>query len=242
MPRVEGSVPEVVFLNTSGGLTGGDRLHYDLTLEAGAHVMATTQTAERAYDAAGGRAEARVTMSVGAAGHLAWLPQETILYEASHLDRVTEIDLAATASCLISETIVLGRAAMGENPRQLHLTDRRMVRRAGVPFWAETLRLDAALLALRETPALLGPARAFAVVALLGQGAEDAAPALRRVLTEPDCRAPDCRVEVSGWDGKCVLRLAARDGWRLKKQMVRALSVLHRGALPRVWQMLGETT
>jgi urease accessory protein len=32
MPRMHGRAPEVVFLNTAGGLTGGDRLDYAVDL------------------------------------------------------------------------------------------------------------------------------------------------------------------------------------------------------------------
>jgi urease accessory protein len=35
MPRMHGRAPEVVFLNTAGGLTGGDRLDYAVELRAG---------------------------------------------------------------------------------------------------------------------------------------------------------------------------------------------------------------
>ena len=55
LPRV-GRVPEVVFLNTSGGLTGGDRLSYAVALGDGVTATATTQTAERAYRSGGGAA------------------------------------------------------------------------------------------------------------------------------------------------------------------------------------------
>jgi urease accessory protein len=56
--------------------------------------------------------------------------------------------------------------------------------------------------------------------------------ALRRVLDEPGTRAA-----ASGWDGKCVMRVIARDGWPLRRQMIRALEVLGQAPLPRVWQM-----
>ena len=93
LPRVSG-VPEVVFLNTSGGLTDGDALSYRLELGAGCRVTATTQTAERVYASRGAAARAKVQAQVGAGGHLDWLPQETILFESSHLARDTQIDLA----------------------------------------------------------------------------------------------------------------------------------------------------
>ena len=65
LPRVDGDVTEVVFLNTSGGLTGGDRLDLALTLAPGLCATATTQTAERAYRSAAGVARAEVRLTVG---------------------------------------------------------------------------------------------------------------------------------------------------------------------------------
>ena len=90
LPRVHGTVPEVVFLNTSGGLTGGDRLSYDLEIPAGTEVAATTQTAERGYASTGAAAHVRVTARVGAGGRLNWLPQETLIYENAHVSRETD--------------------------------------------------------------------------------------------------------------------------------------------------------
>ena len=82
-----GAVPEVVFLNTSGGLTGGDRLSYGVALGDGCRAVATTQTAERAYLSNQGAARVEVSMTVGAGGWIDWLPQETILFERSALHR-----------------------------------------------------------------------------------------------------------------------------------------------------------
>ena len=92
LPRVRG-VPEVVFLNTSGGLTSGDTLSYALDLAEGARAVATTQAAERAYRADHGPARVSVTHRVGAGGWLDWLPQETILFDRSDLDRRTILTL-----------------------------------------------------------------------------------------------------------------------------------------------------
>ena len=230
LPRVSG-VPEVVFLNTSGGLTDGDALSYRLDLAAGCTVTATTQTAERVYASRGAAARAVVQASIGAGGHLDWLPQETILFEASHLARDTQIDLAAEASCLLCETVILGRHAMGEVLTDARLTDARMVRQMGRPVWAETIRIDPAVLACASN-ALLGQARGFAVIALIAQGAEDALPRLRAALSHPSCEAA-----ASAWDGKCIARIVARDGWPLKQQIAQALAALRTGPLPRVWQI-----
>jgi urease accessory protein len=234
LPRVAGPVPEAVFLNTSGGLTDGDVLDWDLRLGPGAQVMATTQTAERAYASRGAAARARMAAQVGAGGRLDWLPQETIRYEDSHLSRSTTIDLAGDARCLLCESVVLGRHAMGEAPVRARLTDRRMIRRDGRPVWAEHQQVTPIWLAQAAGAALLGTARGWAVIALVAPGATDALGPLRAVLDEPGTASA-----ASAWDGRCIARITARDGWPLRRQLARALTVLRGGPLPRVWQMQG---
>lgn len=232
LPRVHGSIPEVVFLNTSGGLTGGDRLAYRVEVPAQTSVTATTQTAERGYASPGPAAAVSVSATVGAGARLNWLPQETLIYEAAHVSRETRIDLFGDATCLIVESIILGRHAMGEVPRAARLTDRRLITRDGRPVWAETLRLDEAALAQTGQPAVLNGATCFAVIALIAADAPNRTETIRATLTEPGCRSA-----ASGWDGKLIVRISARDGWPLRCQIARTLRALT--PLPRVWQMPG---
>lgn len=235
LPLGGGAPAEVVFLNTSGGLTGGDSLRFSLTVAPDLALTATTQTAERAYAASSGQAMVEVALDVAQAGRLDWLPQETILFENSHLHRRTTITLAADANCLMAETLVLGRHAMGETLSAARLIDRRQILRGGRPVWSDTLALGPGALTDRSLPALLGAARCYAVIAFVAQGAEDAAPALRPLLPNPDCDTA-----VSAWNGRLILRLAAPDLWPLKQQMARLLSQLRGRPLPRVWQMNGD--
>ena len=235
LPHVAGA-PEAVFLNTSGGLTSGDRLGYAVRLGDGVTATATTQTAERAYLARDGAARVEVAAQVGAGGRLVWLPQETILFEDSHLDRQTGIALAAGASVVLAESVVLGRRAMGEAPRRAHLFDRRHVTLAGRPLWIEAQRLDAGVLAMGDTPALLAGNVAFAVVAFCGAGAEAAVDALRALPVPPGVQAA-----VTGWNGRCIARALAPDGWPLKQWLGRIAARLTGAPLPRTWQMQGLT-
>jgi urease accessory protein len=222
-----GAVPEVVFLNTSGGLTSGDALRYGLALQGG-RAVATTQTAERAYRAADGPARMEVRLTVGPGGWLDWLPQETILFDRAALDRRTVIDLGTGAGCLALEAVVLGRAAMGETVRSLRFRDRREIRMQGAPYWIDPLALDDR--ALTDGDAVLGAARAFATIVMTGEAALQP---LRAVLDEPGVEAA-----ATAFAGRTVLRMRAPDGWPLRRQIVRALHVLRQGRpLPRVWQM-----
>lgn len=232
LPRISGR-PEVVFLNTSGGLTSGDRLDYSVSLSNGAQVTATTQTAERAYRANDGAARVRVSHDVGAGCWLDWLPQETILFNDSDVARDTHVALAPDAGCLLLESVVLGRAAMGEDVRRLNLCDRRKISRAGAAVFLEPLVLDTATLAHGGQSAILSGARAFATLVLCAQGAEDALGAARSALNHDAVEGA-----ASAYDGKLVVRLLAADGWPLRQQILSLLHVLRRGTPPpRVWQM-----
>lgn len=231
LPRTHDPCPEVVFLNTSGGLTGGDRLHYALSLGDGLRATATTQTAERAYASSTGAAEAEVRLSVGRGGWLDWLPQETILFQDSHLKRRITVDLDEGAGCLFLETVILGRHAMGEAVTHARLSDRREIRRKGRPLWIDPLALCPEALARAASPALLGGARAFATLVLVAPNAADALPRLRETLTLPGVEAA-----ATAFDGKLILRVLARDGLPLRRQIARAVACLRPGPLPRVWQ------
>lgn len=232
LPRGPGA-PEVVFLNTAGGLTGGDALTYAMTLGPGARATATTQTAERIYASSGERARVSARFSVGPGGALDWLPQETILFERSALTRDTDIELTGDGRALICETLVLGRAAMGETLSHPRLLDRRTVRRDGRPVLIDPVRIGPDTMAAGQGPAVLGQGRAFGLLALVADGAEDAVNPLRGVLAA----AEGVEAGVSGWNGRCLVRLRAPDAWPLRRAMASMIRHLRGGALPRVWQI-----
>jgi urease accessory protein len=228
LPRVHGAVPEVVFLNTSGGLTGGDRIAFALTLGCGARAVGTTQTAERAYASSEGEAGMEVALVLGAGAALDWLPQETILFDRSALARRTKAMIGAGARLLLAETVVLGRAAMGETLVDVRFTDWREVQREGVPVLVEPLRITRDT--LTAGAAALGGMRAVSTVAMVAAGGEDALDAVRAVLPQ------DVEAAASAWDGKLVVRVMGTDLFPVKRAVARILDVVRGADLPRVWQ------
>ncbi|MDE3078626.1 MAG: urease accessory protein UreD [Paracoccaceae bacterium] len=235
LPNMHGAVPEVVFLNTPGGLTGGDRLSFALSLGARARAVATTQTAERAYASAGGQAEVTVDLTLAPGAALDWLPQETILFDRSALSRRLRADVAGDARLLMAETVVLGRAAMGETVRDVALHDWREVRRDGRPVFVEPLRVTTPTLSAGPAALALADgraARAFATVALIAPGAEDALGPVRAALSDIGVEAA-----ASAWNGRAVARLMAADAAPLKRALARILDTLRGSPLPRVWQI-----
>src|SRR6202163_3251445 len=78
-PEAEGL--SAVFVNTAGGLAGGDRFEIDIAAGEGSRIAVTTAAAEKLYRAQGPAAEFNIALKVAAGSHLAWLPQETILFD-----------------------------------------------------------------------------------------------------------------------------------------------------------------
>lgn len=223
-----GDVCELVLLNTSGGLTGGDRMEITVTQDQGTRLVATTQTAERAYRSVTGQARVQARFEVAAGAHLDWLPQETILFDRAALARDQEIALSGDATCLWVETLVLGRAAMGEVVRQLDLTDRRRITRDGRPLFVENLRLNDRVLA-QDGPALLAGARAVATLVMVAPDAGDRLERARAALGAEGA--------ASAFDGKLVARVMAGDAWPLRQALIRLIRAIRPGPLPRVWQI-----
>lgn len=119
---------------------------------------------------------------------------------------------------------------MGEILHTARIHDHRMIRRAGRRVWAETLLIDADVLARRQSPVLLDGAKALGVVAFVARGVEDAVTALRAL---PEMAG--AHLAVSGWDGRCLARVLAADGLTLRKTMAQIIKTLSARPLPRVW-------
>lgn len=220
---------EAVLINSSGGLTGGDRLEWTAAAGPGATLTLTTQACEKVYRARDGGAETRVSLAVGADGRLDWLPQETILFDGGALSRRLEADIAPTARFLALEAVVLGRTAMGETVRTGELADRWRIRRGGRLVFADDLRLAGPIAAVGQRAAVLAGAKAFASILLLADDAERLLPPLRAAL--------GANGGASAFDGKLFVRLVAPDGFDLRRVLLPALEVLRDGApLPRIWR------
>lgn len=229
LPKVHSKAPEVVFLNTSGGLTGGDRLSLSLSIAAGSTVMGATQTAERAYASGGDSADVDVSIEVGVDGFCLWLPQETIMFDASSLKRRTNVLLEEGARFLGVETLVLGRQAMNETLSGINLVDVRQVfDTRGQPLHAEHIELSPDTLSRRTAKAGLAGNSVFASLVYIAEDAEDRLDAVRSRLGST-CVA-------SAWNDRLVVRAEGDDSWTIRKQLIPIIEYLGAGRIPRVWQ------
>jgi urease accessory protein len=227
----DGEAPEAILLNTAGGLTGGDKLDLALAMAAQTSLTVTTAAAEKIYRARDGEAAIRIDISLEAGADLAWLPQPTILFDGGRLDRRTEVDLAADARFLAIETLIFGRAAMGEDVHRGFCRDAWRIRRTGKLVLADTLRIDGAIAATLDRPATLAGARSTAFIVYAGPDA-----AGRLEMARALCEKAQGTAGVSSWNELLVVRAYASDGQTLQGDIAPLLEALAGRPLPRVWR------
>ena len=222
-----------VIVNTSGGITGGDRLRIEARAAPGSRLSLTSQAAERIYRAEAGEAgHVSTRLHVAENARLDWLPQETILYDHAALDRHLRVDLEGSARCLLLEALVFGRIAMGEELHHLDLSDRIEIWRDGALLFIDRLRLRGDTAARLERSAIGGGARAMASVILATSAAEAEAhlAALRPLL-------PDGAGVSLIRPGLLFLRLMAPDSYLLRRMLLPVLARLDDAPLPRTWML-----
>jgi urease accessory protein len=227
-PGNPGPVLDAVLVNTAGGIAGGDRFSVELTVGENAAVVVTSAAAEKIYRSNGPDSSVRVALHVTAGANLAWLPQETILFDRARLRRHIDVTLADDAHLLLAEGMVFGRTGMGETVRQGLLFDRWRIRRGGRLLHAETTWLEGAIADSLDMPAIA--AGGIAVANVLVVPGDDSA--VERVRALEGLRG---EVGASAWNGMAVVRICAHDGAALRHDLAAVVTALRGTALPRAW-------
>ena len=228
-PSPEGEGLSAVLVNTAGGVAGGDRFDIDIATGEGSRLAVTTAAAEKIYRAGGAAARINIALKAEANSHLAWLPQETILFDRARVLRRVDIDLSESASLLLCEIVVFGRAAMGERMLEGEFVDRWRLRRGGRLVFAENIRLDGDVGEKLSSPAIAKGGVAIGT-ALIVPGDEALVERIRE-LSE-SFRG---EVGISAWNGFAMARFCAQDAARLRADMMAVLGRASGSALPRLW-------
>jgi urease accessory protein len=228
-PSPETEALSAVLINTAGGVAGGDRFSVSVRAEASANIAITTAAAEKIYRSHGPDAELEVNLALADGARVAWLPQETILFDRAALSRRIEIDLAASASLLCAEIVVFGRTAMDERLSEGSYVDRWRVRRGGKLVFAETLRLDGDIGAKLGARAAANGGVAIATV-LIAPGDEALVTRLREVAA-----GFRSEVGISAWNTFALARFCGADAARLRTDVITLLKTIDHQALPRLW-------
>lgn len=225
---------EAILINTAGGLTGGDRLAWDIEAGEDTAVTVTTQACEKVYRTTAGHAEVTCKVVGRSGARVAWLPQETIVYDRSAFRRTLDVTLAEDAEALLVEATIFGRRAMGETVRTAIFRDRWRVRCGDRLVHAEDFAIGPDVAATIGRKAGLGGAAACATVLLVGTAAAAHLDAVRTIV--------DGAGGASAWQvgstGKLLARLVATDGYALRERLVPLVAMLNgQASLPKTWSL-----
>jgi urease accessory protein len=232
-PRGPGAL-EAVLVNTAGGVACGDGFAIGVDLAAGGDLVLTTTAAEKIYRSDGPISRIANRVTLGEEARLAWLPQETILFDRARVRRRFEADLAETASLLALEIVTFGRAARHERIADGLFADTWRVRRSGRLVYADSLLLDGPISDRLAGAAIGGGARACATLLDLSPGAEARIDEARIRLAE--VMVPGVEAAAGAWNGQLVLRALAEGVGPLRDVVARFLAAYRGLPMPRVWQ------
>lgn len=159
VPAGRPSWAAVALVQTAAGPLAGDELDVDVDVGPGAALEIFGVAATIAMPAARAAVQ-RVRCSVGGAGRLWWRGAPLVLAAGCRLESLLDLELDAGAVALTEEAVVLGRT--GEEPGAFHGILRCDL--DGTPLLRDEIRVGGA----HRSPAVLGAARAYGGLSLLG--------------------------------------------------------------------------
>ncbi|MGH1350587.1 MAG: urease accessory protein UreD [Methyloligellaceae bacterium] len=203
----ESEVCEAVLINTSGGLTDHDRFAVDAHWDADTTAVVTTQAAERIYKSRHHAAyiDTSLTLQDNALGF--WLPQETILFDRGRFKRQCNVTMAKGSKLLACESMVFGRAAMGEQVHTGFLAENWAVRYDGRLVFADNSRLEGDILETLKEPSVANGMQAWGTVLYVAENAEEFVETVRKigqhenVLMACSVRGPVLVIRILGKSG-----------------------------------------
>lgn len=230
IPKNYSEVPDVILINTAGGITGGDELKIQAHIGERVNVCLTTQTAERVYKTCQGIGKIEVELDLKNSSKLDWIPQETILFDKSAIKRSIKVNMLEHSHLFMVESIILGRQAMNECVTSNLFIDRWEILRNSKPIYIESLKLSNA----NELSGLatLGKNKALATILYIAPDSEERLGQMRRLIVDSDVFGA-----ATAWGGKMVVRLISECPRLLRLALIYIITEFRGRSLPRVWLM-----
>jgi urease accessory protein len=185
-PRRPGPAAWVVSGNLGGGLVDGDDLALEVSIDPGATCVVTTQASTKVYR---GQTRQRTVVRVGEAAIGIVAPDPIVPFRGARFAQTTAIELAATASLVLVDTITAGRVAHGERWSADRIDSALEIAIGGEPRLVDRVVLEG------DVAARMRRFDALATCVLVGPRTTEAAAAQLARLEPP---APGAAVVVAG--------------------------------------------
>lgn len=231
--------PHIYLLHPPGGVVGGDRLHTEVTLGAGAELFLTTPAAQKLYRSEGKRSEIENVLRLSQGAKLEWLPSETLAFPAADAQITTRAELAAGAAFVGWDIACYGMPARGEAFTRGRVLSRFEIVRGELPLVMEALELDQAESLLGAPFALRGEPVVATLYGVPARG--EVADALVERVREVVGETPGAVCAVSSLTELLVVRALGRNVEQVRAPLIRAWQLLRQELLerspilPRIW-------
>jgi urease accessory protein len=110
-PRAAGNAAWIVTSSLGGGLVDGDDVALEVTVDAGATCVVTTQASTKVYK---GRTAQHTRVTVAGDGTALVVPDPIVPYRDADYVQTTDVALASSSTLVLGDVITCGRLAYGE--------------------------------------------------------------------------------------------------------------------------------
>jgi urease accessory protein len=163
-PRAAGNAAWLVTSSYGGGLVDGDHVAFDVTVDAGATCVVTTQASTKIYK---GTSSQTTRVRVHGDGALLCVPDPVVPFRDAVFRQETAIALDSTSSLVLCDVLTAGRVAFGERWNATSLDTTLSIHIDGKP-----LLHDRVLLA-GDVAAKMRKYEALATIVVLGPRVRD---------------------------------------------------------------------
>ena len=222
---------ECIMINTSGGLTGGDKFSNSIICEGDSHLTISTQGCERIYKSGDGTAAmVENIVTVKNSSRVYWLPQETIIFDQGRIKRHLKVELSSEAEALIVEPVIFGRLAMGETDISGHFEDKIEIHVDGKITYLDKTRLTGEISKTLKRPAVLNGSAATAILIFKSETAKSF---LNFVREQLNAQSGASLINTSFM----VARFVAPTGYELRKMLLPVINKITDENLPKTWRL-----
>ena len=232
-----------VWVNTAGGVVGGDHHYINVGCGTDSAATITGQAAEKIYRSNGEAAQLTQSITVEPGGWLEWLPQGTILFDGCRLRRVNRFNVSPGGQLMVGEIIIFGRIAMGEKLRSGLVRDDWRLYRNGNIQWADFFQIGDGMEWKFEASAGFNNAKAMGIFLYAADDSSRYLDDARQILSEGDLKPNGMHFGASALNRLLLVRWLARDPAQLRTHFgtfwakFRSIVSDNKAILPSLWHI-----